>query len=485
MSLLRTPIAPALFALAMSASSGSSLAAQSTDIARRVNAASDGLVKMTYAVRDGVCGDGRSFVAEATSGARGYDVWFLDGVSMTNTGGDIGARCAAGPARLLLVVRDRRVIAVQPFVGPPSPATERPGTDLGVVATADVSRYLLDLATQAREDVARNAILAATIADSVRVARQLSTIARNTSLASSVRESALRWVGRTAIREGDREALRVARAIAEDGNDRLEVRERAIRVIGEQEPDGVTYLRSLYGRVDQLSLRERIVRVVGESGTSTDIAWIRGIALDKSERTTIRERAVRVIAEASNARALRDLYNEVEEPALRERILRSVAEVGDSDSRAWLRQIVERTTESQTLRDRAIRSLAEMGDLGYLRSAYRSLDDDDLRERIIRSVVEGGGGETTTWLREIVRDGKERSALRDRAVRLLAESGAATAELVSLYDAVPDRVVRDRLVSLLAERGDRAARDKLRSIATDDPDEDIRRRAVRKLAESR
>lgn len=471
--------------LALSSSFASPLAAQGTDIARRVASAPDGLVKMTYAVRDGVCGDGRSFIAEATSGARGHDAWFLDGTSMTSIGGDIGARCVSGPARLLLVVRDGRVVAVQPFVGPPSPATERAGTELGTVATADVARYLLDLASQGREDVARNAILAATIADTVRLARQLGSIARSKTLPVSVRESAVRWVGRAAVREGDRDALRVVRTIAEDADDRVEVRERAIRVIGEQESDGPAYLRSLYARVDQSSLRERIVRVVGESGTSADAAWIRSIALDRSERTTIRERAVRVLAEGSNARALRDLYNELEEPALRERVLRSVAEVGDSDSRTWLRQIVERGTESQTLRDRAIRSLAEMGDIAYLRSAYRSLDDDDLRERIVRSVVEGGGSETSAWLREIVRDTKERSALRDRAVRLLAEAGTPTSELISLYDAVSDHVVRDRLVSLLAERNDRAARDKLRSIAADDPNEDLRRRAVRKLAESR
>ena len=477
---------PFALALALSAAARPApLAAQGTDIARRVGSAPDGLVKMTYAARDGVCGDGRSFIAEATSAGRGLDVWFMEGVSMTNVSGDVGARCVAGPARLLLVVRDHRVIAVQPFVGPPSPATERPGSELGSVATADVSRYLLDLAAHGREDVARNAILAAAIADSVRIARELSAIARNKTLASPVRESALRWVGRTAIREGDRDALVVARTIAEDAEDRPEVRDRAIRVIGEQEPDGVRYLRTLYGRIDQAQLRERIVRVVGESGTSDDVAWIRGIALDRAERASLRERAVRVIAEGSSSRVLRDLYGELEEPALRERVLRSVAEVGDADSRAWLRQIVERPTESQAVRDRAIRSLAEMGDITYLRSAYRSLDDDDLRERIIRSVAEGGGSETTSWLREIVRDTKERSALRERAVRSLAESGAATAELISLYDAVQDRTVRDRLVSLLAERGDRAARDKLRSIASDDPDEDLRRRAVRKLAESR
>ena len=199
----------------------------------------------------------------------------------------------------------------------------------------------------------------------------------------------------------------------------------------------------------------------------------------------IRERAVRVIGEASNARALRELYDQLDDPTLRERVLRSMAEVGDSESRTWLRGIVERKTETTALRERAIRSLAEMGDMDYLRTAYRSLDDDGLRERILRSVAEGGGSETTAWLRDIARDSREHSGLRERAVRLLAESGAATSELISLYDAVPDRVVRERLVTLLAERGDRAARDKLRTIASDDPDEDLRRRAVRKLAESR
>jgi HEAT repeat protein len=119
----------------------------------------------------------------------------------------------------------------------------------------------------------------------------------------------------------------------------------------------------------------------------------------------------------------------------------------------------------------------------YLRSAYQTLDDDGLRERVLRSVADGGGAETMTWLRTIVRDTKESSGLRDRAVRSLAEAGAGTSELVSLYDAVPDRTVRDRLVNLLADRGDRAARDKLRSIATDDPDEDLRRRATRKLTD--
>lgn len=457
---------------------------QGADIARRITSAPDGLVKMTYAARPGVCGDGRSFIAEGT-GPGSTDLWMANGLTVSGSSSDITARCTAGPVRLLLVVRDHRVVDVQPFVGPTSVATERSGTELGTVAVASISRYLIDLAKTGRDDTARNALLAASLADSVRIADQLATMARDKSLASSAREAALRWVGRVAMREDNRAALRVTREIAEDGDDQLDVRERAIRVIGEDDDGGAAYLRSLYPRLDAPTLRERVVRVVAEHGAKDDLDWIRGIALDRSERTAIRERAVRLVGEASDSRGLRELYDRLDDATLRERVVRTMADVGDAESRRWLREIVERRSESSSLRDRAIRSLAEQGDMAYLRSAYRTLDDDGLRERVLRSVAETGGDDTNAWLRAIVRDPKESAGLRERAVRSLGESGAATADLVALYDSVPDHTVRDRLVTMLAERGDRAARDKLRSIATDDPDEDLRRRATRKLAESR
>jgi HEAT repeat protein len=461
-----------------------SLTLQGGDLARRIASAPDGLVKMTFASRDGVCGDGRTFVADGTASGRGYDVWFAGGMSMSGANTDIASRCTRGPVRLLLVVRDHRVVDVQPFVGPATSATDRAGTELGTVPVAEVSRYLLDLASRGGDNSASSAIMAASLADSVRIAAPLAAMAQNKALASSVREGALKWAGRVGLREGDRAATRVARAILEDRDDQAEVRERAVRVIGE-EPDGPQYLRSLYRRIDDTTLRERVVRVVAESGTKDDMDWIRGIALDKAERTSIRERAVRVLGEESDTRALRELYDQLDDPSLRERVIRVMADVGDAESRRWLRELVGKSTENVAVRERAIRSLAEQGDIAYLRSAYRSLDDNALRERVVRSVAEAGGADAAAWLDGIVRDTKENSSLRDRAVRSLAEAGASTATLVGLYDAVADHGVRERLVSVLAERGDRAARDKLRAIATDDPDEALRQRAVRKLAESR
>ena len=455
---------------------------QGTDLSRRIANAPDGLVKMSYAARAGICGDGRSLIADTTQPG-GYEMWLTEGISFSGVAGnDLRSRCLPGPVRLMIVVRDHRVVDVQPFVGPPSPATDRAGTEIGTVSTTDASRYLLDLATRGTDGTARNAILAASLADSVRIASQLAAIARNKSLGLGAREAALKWVVRTADREGDRESPRVAQTILDDESDRRDLRERAVRVIAETD-GGPAYLRGKYARVGEPELRERIVRVVGESGTKEDLDWVRGVALDKSERSSTRDRAVRVLAEGSDFRTLRDLYDRLDDPSLRERVVRVMAEIGDGDSRRWLREIVERRSESITIRDRAIRSLAEMGDIAYLRSAYRTVEDDGLRERILRSVADVGGAETQAWLGTIVRDTKEQSSLRERAVRSLGESGAPTSELVALYDAVPDNVVRDRLVNIFAERGDRASRDKLRAIASDDPSEDRRQRALRKLAE--
>jgi ATP phosphoribosyltransferase regulatory subunit HisZ len=96
---------------------------------------------------------------------------------------------------------------------------------------------------------------------------------------------------------------------------------------------------------------------------------------------------------------------------------------------------------------------------------------------------ERAGDDGRAFLRAVAVDEGERPELRERAVRVLAEAGATGAELARLYDAIPSQPVRMRLVTLLAERADREALEKLRAIATSDPDAEVRRRALRRLAE--
>jgi HEAT repeat protein len=133
---------------------------------------------------------------------------------------------------------------------------------------------------------------------------------------------------------------------------------------------------------------------------------------------------------------------------------------------------------------RALRVLGEHGGVTYLRQIYGRLEDTELQDRVLREVGEAGGDDNIRFLRAVALDTQAAGDLRDRALRVLAESGTRTADLAGLYDTIADRELRVRLIKLLGERGDRAARDKLAAIARNDPDQDLRRQALKRLAET-
>src|SRR5262245_23199582 len=76
-----------------------------SSIARRVAAAPDGDVRMTYATRDNVCGDGRDGVGI------GRSMYF--GTSSESYGGWSNMRCERGPARVTLTVEGHKVVGVK------------------------------------------------------------------------------------------------------------------------------------------------------------------------------------------------------------------------------------------------------------------------------------------------------------------------------------------------------------------------------------
>ncbi len=518
--------------------------AEAQGLAARVARLATGEVRMSFAARPGVCGDGRSFIGDATTpdGMRIYlygDEGFLSGTSP-----DFRGECLPGPVRVSILKASGVTTDIRLFVGG---AWRGAGQDLGTVAAADAADYLLDLARTAPERLSGIAILGATLADSVQLTAWLSTMGRDRTLRPYVRERALRWLPEVAEREGTLDAAeralrsvaadaadlaavrqrairslpasdandtflrelyqrldvtalkdRVIRRLGEtvspenaawlrarvlDTSDLLELRDRVIRVLGEDlgERD---MLRDLYARMTETALRERIIRVVGDEGDESSTRWLQGVVDNPAEATGLRERALRMLGEGGRADYVRAVYPRLGELSLKDRAIRLAAESGDRESVAWLKRIVENGAEAIDLRDRAVRLLAERGEYPYLREAYGRVVDGSLKDRMIRSSAEAGGVENANWLRAIAGDDAESADRRDRAIRSLAESGIGTDELVRMYDSVKARVIRERLIRIFAERRDRAAIDKLIAVAKADPDESLRRFAVRRLAET-
>jgi hypothetical protein len=459
--------------LALAVSVATPAAAQ--QLARRVASVGSGQAHFSYAARPDVCGDGRTVILRWLESQSEMFMVSYEGGTISGSFDMRNQVCNHGPVRVQLTVLAGRVRTLWPAVGGSGGGR---GRDLGTVGTQEAADYLLQLARTASEDLSSHALLAAALADSVRISPRLIDMAEDRRLEPMNREQALKWVGRTAPRDGDTGADARVRAIAADETEHVDVRERAIRVV--TQPAGDAFLRDLYGRLTLAQLKERVIRELGESPNDANLDWIERIARNPKENSELRERAIRVLGEDRHeTQRLRSLYSALSQIELKERVIRVVGETGDADAIEWLKSVAVDRSEPQEARERALRVLGEQTETPYLRQVYDRLDNTELQERVLRALGEAGGAENLRFVRRVALDSSAVTDLRDRALKVLSEAGVPTTDLVVLYDAIRDPDLRDRLIKLLAERGDRDARTKLADIAANDPDPDLRERARR------
>ncbi len=149
--------------------------------------------------------------------------------------------------------------------------------------------------------------------------------------------------------------------------------------------------------------------------------------------------------------------------------------------------VIERADASEALRVRAITALggsdAVASDAALLRRVYPRFTEKE-RLAAVTAVSNIADRASRTWLAERAGDAAELMTVRRRAAQRGVAAGWRTAEVIALFDAVPERELREAVIDLLAADGSRAARAKVQAIAKDDPDLRVRRRAIAKLGES-
>jgi hypothetical protein len=342
---------------------------------------------MSFATRSNVCGDGRFIGIDLPDAFWTYTA-SENGFSI-NALTDVQPDCKVGPLRLVVVKAGGTVRELRATVGVEWRASET-ATDLGTVSAPEAADWLIGLTEGGDDGVARLAYLTASVADSTHLTGRVVGIARNRRASANVRERAMRWVTDIASAEREPGAADDAlRAIAGDETESAQLRERAVREL-RPVPANRDYLRTLYRKTHDEPLRERIVRQLGSGTTADDLAWVRDVALDTRETAALRERAVRVLGEdLGRSDDVRDLYAKLDQVALKERALRVVAEHDDAGAAAWLRQIAEDAKEDIALRERAIRLLAESGvPSADLASLYDRVDASALKQRLVRLLGE-------------------------------------------------------------------------------------------------
>jgi hypothetical protein len=230
--------------------------ARAQSLTDRAGGMGDGVILMSFAARDGVCGDGHGTIR--TGGdehfLRGQRVWSSD--------------CEPGPVRVAVEVRGGRAGDLETFVGgrwvPRADAV-----DLGTLEPAAAARLLLDLARTDRGEAGEDAIFPATLARGVVVWPELLEIARDPRLPTETREDATFWLGEMA---GDAVAGDLEDLTADERVD-LEVREAAVFALSEIDGDaGFDALMRIARGDGDPRIREKALFWLADSGDPRALA---------------------------------------------------------------------------------------------------------------------------------------------------------------------------------------------------------------------
>ena len=165
-----------LLAIPLAVSPASRLVGQS--VADRVDAVRDGTVRMSFAARPGVCGDGMG------------SVWIRD----ARHDSDMRRSCVAGPIRVAIGRDNGVTVSVRTRVGGEWSAT-RSETDLGVVPPDEAARYLLRLARELSGRNTDEAMSGAVFANAADLSPELSRLVRDRDAGIETRKQALFWFG--------------------------------------------------------------------------------------------------------------------------------------------------------------------------------------------------------------------------------------------------------------------------------------------------
>jgi len=247
-------------------------AAQS--LASRVARARDGEIRIAFAAREGICGDGATYIRDRTR--EGY----IMSRGWSNDRGWRSRPCEDGPVRVALRVRDGQVRSARVYVGGDWSSRGESEQDLGMLGAAQAARDLIDLARNSETSGGEDLVFPATIADSVTIWPELMSLARDKSAASSSRKQAVFWLSQAA---GDKAAEGLA-SLAEDDKEDRDVRNQAVFALSQLPKDeGVPILIRVARTNRDPDVRRKAMFWLGQSDDPRALSLFEEI-LTKPER---------------------------------------------------------------------------------------------------------------------------------------------------------------------------------------------------------
>lgn len=239
---------------------------QQPSLERRVAAAPDGIVHLTFAARPGICGNGRGSVSmDCDDGNCGrYTV---------NVGNrdwsEVEYDCDPGPVRVSLRVSGGKVTSLRTYVGGRWRAATDGVTDLGTVGAREAAAYFIALASKDSGRGAEHAVFPVILADSVTAWPELLRIAKNSRITRRTRRQAVFWLGQAA----GEAATKGLTDLVEDRTGDRDVREQAVFALSQRPHDeGVPALIRIARENPDPELRKKAIFWLGQSDDPRAVA---------------------------------------------------------------------------------------------------------------------------------------------------------------------------------------------------------------------
>jgi TolA-binding protein len=284
------------------------------------------------------------------------------------------------------------------------------------------------------------------------------------------------------------------------GNDRCDdddddIRIAALNAVLQMDADrAVPLLKTVLARRDAGSacLRRKAVFLVSQK-RSDETSRILLDAVRNDPDKEVREQAVfwlsQVPGEETVAALDSILQDPKSDPEIQEKAIFALSQHRSPRAAAILCAYSGRRDRPAELREKSIFWLGQRRSAENqqcLRDLYKSLDTDDLKEKVIFSVSQMGGADNYRWLMDIALNQRENIELRKKALFWAGQGRSVDiADLVRLYDSMSDREMKEQLIFVYSQRREEAALDKLFAIGKNDPDRELRKKAIFWIGQSR
>ena len=153
-----------------------------------------------------------------------------------------------------------------------------------------------------------------------------------------------------------------------------------------------------------------------------------------------------------------------------------------------LAAIGENESKSEDLRGQAIFWLGQTrsgrsGD--YLRALYKKIRNEDVKDKVIFAMSQQHDESSQDWLIDLASNSSESIEMRKKALFWAGQTRTPISRLTAMYDRTRETAMREQMIFVFSQRKESCAIDKLMDIAKNDPDRQMRRKAMFWLGQSK